>query len=334
MKKIAKKYADQDEEDRELAIMALQGGEKLTKKQRKKKKGGRPGANLGSTNQLKAASDTTTLLIRNAEEVVDEKLSQDVRAVLAECVTVTTAPGGSSNGEESKTIRWDKLDAEVLEDLVKLDSIEAQVAAAKRLLSLTQSTRVDNFSASLAGIIRTVHKYGFEGIQPIESEGAGGVADGKQRKTRAEKAAEKEAWREILAEDGIIEDDGENDGGPVDDTAEIGKLTGKPQQNDLVLYALPICAPYHTLRNYTYRVKLTPGSQRRGKASKQCIEMFNRTDARSIDRTAINHYLELIKGVNVNDWAQIICGDVKISAAGASKVMKKQKAGAKKSKKK
>jgi len=329
MKKIAKKYADQDDEDRELAAIALQGGEKMTKK-KNKKKGGRLNANVESLNQLKAAAETTSLLIKNAEDVVDSKLSQEVRTILAVCVTVKASGGSAIEG--SKIIRWDKLDAEVLEQLVKLDSIEAQVAAANRLLSLTQSTRVDNFSASLAGIIRTVQKYGYEGIQPIDNEGAG--VEGKQRKTRAEKAAEKEAWREILAEDGIIEDDGDNDGGPVDDTAEIGKLTGKPNSDDLVLYALPVCAPYHTLRNYSYRVKLTPGSQRRGKASKQCIEMFKRTDDRSADRIAMSRYYDLIKGVNVNDWAQVICGDVKISAAGASKVMKKQKTGAKKSKKK
>ena len=173
MKKMAKKYADQDDEDRELAIIALQGGGKLTKKQKKKNKGGHTNnASSESSNQLKAAADTTALLIKNAEEVVDEKLSLRVRTILAECVTVNASGGGNSGtGEEKKTaVRWDKLDAEVLEDLVKLDSIDAQAAAANRLLTLTQSTRVDNFSASLAGIIRTVHKYGYEGIQPIDNE--------------------------------------------------------------------------------------------------------------------------------------------------------------------
>eukprot|EP00978_Attheya_sp_CCMP212_P023484 scaffold72052_cov24-Attheya_sp.AAC.1 len=42
------------------------------------------------------------------------------------------------------------------------------------------------------------------------------------------------------------------------------------------MYAVVVCAPYQTLAQYKYRVKLTPGNQKRGKASKQCIEMFLR----------------------------------------------------------
>ena len=39
-----------------------------------------------------------------------------------------------------------------------------------------------------------------------------------------------------------------------------------------------------------------------------------------------NRYADMIKAVNDNAWVQAICGDVKISAAGASKAIKKQKA--------
>jgi hypothetical protein len=38
----------------------------------------------------------------------------------------------------------------------------------------------------------------------------------------------------------------------------------------------------------------------------------------------------MIKAANDNEWIQAICGDVKISAAGASKVAKKSKAAKKK----
>jgi len=226
--------------------------------------------------------------------------------------------------DDTSIVRWDKLDAEALEQLIALSSIDAQKAATKRLLQLAESTRVDNFSASLAGIIRTIHKYGYEGIQESETG-----TDGKQRKTKAEKEAEKEAWREILAEDGIIENDGSGDmDGPVDDTAEMSKLSGKPLPEDVILYAIPVCAPYATLAQYKFRVKLTPGNQKRGKASKQCVEMFYRTeDAGKKDSTnTSNRYADMIKAVNDNEWVQAICGDVKISAAGASKAIKKQKA--------
>ncbi len=310
MKKMAKKYADQDDEDRELALVALQGGSK----KKKTKKGSRI-LPADSKSQKIAAAETTALLIKNAEEFVD-KLPSEVSAILAKCVSTKAS-------DEEEIVRWDKFDAEVLEQLIDLKSIDAQKAAAGRLLQLTETTRVDNFSASLAGIIRTIHKYGYEGIQ--ESDVG---SENKQRKTKAEKEAEKEAWRDILAEDGIIEDDGVSDG-PVDDTAEISKLTGKPVPEDVILYAIPVCAPYATLAQYKYRVKLTPGSQKRGKASKQCVEMFYASDTSSKKKGGTNNgnrYVDMIKAVNDNEWVQAMCGDVKISAAGASKTFKKQKA--------
>ena len=124
----------------------------------------------------------------------------------------------------------------------------------------------------------------------------------------------------------VIEDDA------VDDTIELSKLTGKPLNEDLVLFAVPVCAPYQTLAQYTYRVKLTPGNMKRGKASKQCVDLFLKDSQKSplADRTK-----ELIKKAGDSEWVQAICGDVKITAAGASKAIQKQKQKAKnKSKKK
>jgi predicted ribosome quality control (RQC) complex YloA/Tae2 family protein len=311
-KKKSRKYADQDDEDKELALLALQGGTK-----EKKKKGGR-NIEAESTSQMKAAAETAALLVRDATKFVS-KLPEEVRDSLAKTVTV------------NDDIRWDKLDAEVLELLLALDSLEAQKAAADRLLQLTETTRIDNFSASLAGIIRTINKYGHEGLQENEDVANGKKNQQRSRKTKAEKESEKEVWREILAEDGIIEGgEGEDNDAVVDDTAEISKLTGKPLPEDVVLYALPVCAPYATLVQYKYRVKLTPGSQKRGRASKQCLEMFYRTDDGTYKKdggvNANARYTEMMKAVNDNEWIQSICGDVKISAAGASKAIKKSKA--------
>ncbi|EED86484.1 signal peptidase [Thalassiosira pseudonana CCMP1335] len=155
-----------------------------------------------------------------------------------------------------------------------------------------------------------------------------GSRDGKQRKTKAEKQAEKEAWQEILAEDGIIDDDGDDDGGAVDDTAELSKLTGKPSPDDVLLCAIPVCAPYQVLNQYKYRVKLTPGSVKRGKASKQCVELFlHNDDKKMIVDEGTKRDCALIKLINENEWVKTIIGDVRITSAGASKLTKKQKGG-------
>ena len=316
LKKIAKKYGDQDDQDRELALFALQG----TKKGQKKK-GGR-NLEAESENQIKAAAETLGLLIRDAKDFVD-KLPNDVADVLAKCVRT------KGTGDSGEMVRWDKLDAEVLEQLIALDSLDAQKAAVNRLLQLTETTRVDNFSASLSGIIRTIHRFGYEGIE-VHDSGVDG--EGKQRKTKAEKDAEKEAWREILAEDGIVDD--LNEDGPIDDTGEINKLTGKPLEEDVILYAIPVCAPYATLAQYKYRVKLTPGNQKRGKAAKQSIDLLCKPEGIAKKSARVDtRYVDMMKAISDNEWVQAILGDVKISAAGASKAVKKQKTAAKKVKK-
>jgi predicted ribosome quality control (RQC) complex YloA/Tae2 family protein len=308
-KRAKQKYSEQDEEDKELAMLALQGGEA---KRGKKGKGSKIQPKQSETQQ-KAASETMVLLVRDSKKVA-ETLDVGVKDILAKCVTVKVTKG-------SEGVRWNKFDAEVLEQLRDTCSLEEQLASARRLLDLSKQSRIDNFSASLSGIIRTVKRHGTS-----FKDADGTCNDGKQRKTKAEKQAEKQAWQEILAEDGILEKEGD-DGDVVDDSNELAKLTGKPASDDVILCAVPVCAPYNVLSQYKYRVKLTPGSVKRGKASKQCIEMFLRgeNDKKGVDDTT-KRDRELIKLVNENEWVQSIIGDVRITSAGASKVQKQQKA--------
>jgi len=308
MKRAARKYDDQDDEDRELALMALHGGEKKGKKKGKQKK------SVTSDTQKKASAEASALLLKDPSKVV-EKLPEAVQKSLAACVSIKAADA------TEETIRWDKFDADVLDQVLALETEPRQLAAANRLLTLKQSSRIDNFSASLAGIIRTIQRYGHEHLE-IDTTG-----EGAKRKTKAEKEKEKEAWKEALAEEGIADED-EDGEDAVDDTAELMKLTGKPHPDDILQYAVPVCAPYYTLLQYKYKVKLTPGNQKRGKAAKQCVDMFVKSDGdKSSSR---NRDRDLIKHVVDNDWVQAICANVKISAAGASKAAKKHKASHKK----
>jgi hypothetical protein len=56
---------------------------------------------------------------------------------------------------------------------------------------------------------------------------------------------------------------------------EIDALTGVPKQGDILLHALPVCAPYSVLQGYKHKLKITPGSQRKGKAAKQASKLFS-----------------------------------------------------------
>ncbi|XP_020582235.1 LOW QUALITY PROTEIN: nuclear export mediator factor NEMF homolog [Phalaenopsis equestris] len=48
---------------------------------------------------------------------------------------------------------------------------------------------------------------------------------------------------------------------------DMDYLTGNPLTNDVLLYAVPVCAPYNALQAYKYHVKITPGSAKKGKGA-------------------------------------------------------------------
>jgi hypothetical protein len=306
-KRAMKKYADQDEDDRELALLLLQGGEKI--------KGGKDESKAEDPSQAQqlAAAETAAVLVKDSSEVA-KRLSDDVRSLLAQCVQVGNSSKGDMNGEQEQIqqqhtpeIRWAKLDADILEQLIALEPHEAQVAAATRLLTLRNTTRVDNFSSSLAGILRTIGKYGYESLNKKNESTE--MPDKAKRKGDAKKDAESSEWKELLAEEGIPEGDLDDDA--VDDTLDLKKLTGKPSPEDLLLYAIPVLAPYQTVSQYRFRVKLTPGPMKRGKAAKQCLEMLIKGDKTP---AAGEQFKGLIKKVVDNDWVQTLISDVKISA--------------------
>lgn len=56
----------------------------------------------------------------------------------------------------------------------------------------------------------------------------------------------------------------------------LSTLTAQPLDEDTLLFAVPVVAPYSALSTYKYRVKITPGIGKRGKATKQAIELFTR----------------------------------------------------------
>jgi len=108
----------------------------------------------------------------------------------------------------------------------------------------------------------------------------------------------------------------------IDDTpvaAEVDMLdtlTGCPVEEDELLFAIPVVAPYQTLQNYKFKVKLTPGSGKRGKAAKTALEIFIR------DKACTPHEKDLLKAVKDEFLARNIPGKVKLSAPQMHKVKK------------
>lgn len=68
--------------------------------------------------------------------------------------------------------------------------------------------------------------------------------------------------------------------------AELAALTGQPRDEDSLVYAVPMSAPYDALAKFKHRVKVTPGGQKKGKAARQALELISRSAACS-DRCAL-----------------------------------------------
>ncbi|NP_001288661.2 ribosome quality control complex subunit NEMF isoform 2 [Homo sapiens] len=94
-------------------------------------------------------------------------------------------------------------------------------------------------------------------------------------------------------------------------------LTGQPHPEDVLLFAIPICAPYTTMTNYKYKVKLTPGVQKKGKAAKTALNSFMHS------KEATAREKDLFRSVKDTDLSRNIPGKVKVSAPNLLNVKRK-----------
>ncbi|GAB6026032.1 hypothetical protein CHUAL_012242 [Chamberlinius hualienensis] len=128
-----------------------------------------------------------------------------------------------------------------------------------------------------------------------ESEG-GDVLDINQevpaKTEEADKDSDPEQERQLTQEDNML----------------LNSLTGLPLAEDILLYSIPMCAPYNCISNFKYKVKLTPGSGKRGKAVKTALAMFLH------DKNGTPREKDLVKSLKDQDASRNIPGKVKMSA--------------------
>ncbi|XP_067939413.1 ribosome quality control complex subunit NEMF-like [Watersipora subatra] len=132
----------------------------------------------------------------------------------------------------------------------------------------------------------------------------------KRKQQEAAKAAMK-AGQPLPAEEEDDAIDGSEN--PVDETGVLDTLTGLPVEVDTLLYAIPFCAPYSALQNFKYKVKLIPGSTKRGKATKSAINAFLH------DRSTTQREKDLLKSLKDVDLSRNIPGKVKVTSSQVHK---------------
>ncbi|KAI8044247.1 ribosome quality control complex subunit NEMF homolog [Drosophila gunungcola] len=102
-------------------------------------------------------------------------------------------------------------------------------------------------------------------------------------------------------------------GGDVD---VLNSLTGQPLEGDELLFAIPVVAPYQALQNYKFKVKLTPGTGKRGKAAKLALNIFAK------EKGCSTREKDLLKSIKEESLARNIPGKVKLSAPQLQKYHK------------
>ncbi|GAV71665.1 zf-CCHC domain-containing protein/DUF814 domain-containing protein/FbpA domain-containing protein/DUF3441 domain-containing protein [Cephalotus follicularis] len=126
----------------------------------------------------------------------------------------------------------------------------------------------------------------------------------------------------VVMEEEDIHEIGEEEKGRLND---VDYLTGNPLPSDILLYAVPVCGPYSAVQSYKYRVKIIPGTAKRGKAAKTALNLFSHMPE------ATNREKELMKACTDPELVAAIIGNVKITAAGLTQLKQKQKKGKKSS---
>lgn len=156
------------------------------------------------------------------------------------------------------------------------------------------------------------------------------LADKQRRREQHERAAAAEHERQVqLAASG---GDVDLASAPLTDEerAELGLLdsfVGTPLPGDGIVAAIPVCAPWMALGRYKYRVKLQPGSVKKGKAVKEILgrwitvgENKRNVDESSQDREKIwPRETELLKGWRVEEIVNVVpVGKCRVVMGGGS----------------
>jgi len=113
---------------------------------------------------------------------------------------------------------------------------------------------------------------------------------------------EMEEIKQILEEENVQDLEDEEK----DKLTELDSLTGIPVPDDVLLFAIPVCAPYSAMNNFKFKVKLTPGSMKKGKGGKVATDSFVKSSQTTTQEK------DIMKSVPDTEIIQQIVGNVKV----------------------
>ncbi|KAI1779341.1 fibronectin-binding protein A N-terminus-domain-containing protein [Hypoxylon cercidicola] len=155
-----------------------------------------------------------------------------------------------------------------------------------------------------------------------------------QHQKQQRETAEHEEVRKMMLEEGIETLDAEE----AASLTPLDSLVGSPLPGDEILEAAMVCAPYSALGRLKYKVKLQPGTQKKGKAVKEVLEAWKTAstkkgvvDERSEDKEKMwPREVELFKALKPEEVINVVpVGKLRVMMAGSGGGDSKGKSGSK-----
>lgn len=84
--------------------------------------------------------------------------------------------------------------------------------------------------------------------------------------------------------------------------------TSQPSSEDVIVHAIPVCAPYAVLADYRYHVKLTAGKMKKGGIAKVIVDHWLKEKMTENEKRAI-------KNMSVDDLVTVIMNNSKVTVA-------------------
>lgn len=117
------------------------------------------------------------------------------------------------------------------------------------------------------------------------------------------------------------EDDAEEAQKASERMTNLDTLTGQPRSDDVLLHAIPVVGPYSAMTSYKYKIKITPGHTKRGKAARAAQEaLFRNNEATSREK-------DLIRAISLEELARSMIANVKLHATIAARKAAREKHG-------
>ena len=285
-KKKARRYAEQDEEDRELAMHALGHG--------------KPGNKLKDKVEVRRKEEEEREQARKARKAGTAQFVQEQEKAILSAV-----PESTRNALDSLVVAGLIKEGEVAKEELKVLSAFSSEEAREVLALFEEALRshrgkaTGNTSGYLSGIMRRYSKDKGKGKEREKAAAA-------EHQYKDGNAADSEEMLAFLAEQA----DGEGADGAEGDGDDVGMFTSCPRPDDTILYALPFCGPYTSMREFKYKAKLLPGPLKKSKGVKTCMEFFTRLpQCKGRERAVID-------AMRDGETTALMMAEVKISMPG------------------